>query len=59
VQRAIKKYRLWFGSTLPEDRGELVGWQRFRVAVEEQRIFLRHQQELAMEEWTRAVSRCR
>ncbi|MCE9528749.1 MAG: helix-turn-helix domain-containing protein, partial [Planctomycetales bacterium] len=51
VQRGIKKYRLWFGSTLPEDRGELVGWQRFRVAVEEQRIFLRHQQELAMEEW--------
>ncbi|MFN0021890.1 MAG: helix-turn-helix domain-containing protein, partial [Pirellulaceae bacterium] len=51
VQRGIKKYRLWFGSTLPEDRGELVGWQRFRVAVEERRIFLRHQQELAMEEW--------
>ena len=51
VQRAIKKYRRWFGSTLPEDRGELVGWQRFRVAVEERRIFLRHQQELAMEEW--------
>ena len=51
VQRAIKKYRRWFGSTLPEDRGELVGWQRFRVAVEERRILLQHQQELAMEEW--------
>src|SRR5687768_10299371 len=51
VQRAIKKYRLWFGTTLPEDRGELVGFARFRVAVEEQRIFLRHQQELAMDEW--------
>lgn len=54
VQQGIKKYRLWFGSTLPEDRAELVGWQRFRVAVEEQRIFLRHQQELAMEEWERS-----
>jgi len=51
VHRSIKKYRFWFGSTLPEDRGELVGWARFRVAVEEQRIFLRHQRELAMEEW--------
>jgi hypothetical protein len=51
VQRAIKKYRLWFGSTLPEDRGELTGFARFRVAIEEHRIFLRHQRELAMEEW--------
>ena len=51
MHRAIKKYRFWFGMTLPEDRGELVGWARFRVAVEEWRIFLRHQQELAMEEW--------
>src|SRR3954471_14558843 len=51
VQRAIAKYRRWFGTTLPEDRGELTGFARFRVAVEEQRIFLRHQQELAMEEW--------
>jgi hypothetical protein len=54
VHRAIKKYRLWFGTTLPEDRGEMTGWARFRVAVEEQRIFLRHQQELAMEEWERS-----
>jgi hypothetical protein len=51
VHRGIKKYRFWFGSTLPEDRGELTGFARFRVAVEEQRIFLRHQRELAMEEW--------
>src|SRR6185295_3808825 len=51
VHRAIKKYRFWFGSTLPEDRGELTGWARVRVAIEEQRIFLRHQRELAMEEW--------
>ena len=54
VHRAIKKYRLWFGMTLPEDRGEMIGWARFRVAVEEQKIFLRHQQELAMEEWERS-----
>jgi hypothetical protein len=51
VHRGIKKYRFWFGSTLPEDRGELTGWARVRVAIEEQRIFLRHQRELAMEEW--------
>ena len=51
VHRAIMKYRCWFGSTLPEDREELYGWARFRVAVEERRIFLQHQQELAMEEW--------
>src|SRR5690349_559172 len=51
VHRSVKKYRFWFGMTLPEDRGEMIGWARFRVAVEEQRIFLRHQQELAMEEW--------
>jgi len=51
VQRAIGKYRRWFGTTLPEDRGEMTGFARFRVAVEERRIFLRHQQELAMEEW--------
>src|SRR6185295_9112699 len=51
VHRGIKKYRFWFGSTLPEDRGELTGWSRVRVAIEEQRICLRHQRELAMEEW--------
>jgi hypothetical protein len=51
VHRGIKKYRFWFGSTLPEDRGQLTGWARVRVAIEEQRIFLRHQRELAMEEW--------
>ena len=51
VHRGIKKYRLWFGSTLPEDRGELTGWARVRVAVEEHRIFLRHQREMAMQEW--------
>ena len=51
VHRAIIKYRCWFGMTLPEDREELFGFARFRVAVEERRIFLRHQQELAMEEW--------
>src|SRR5262245_59519941 len=51
VHRAIQKYRRWFGSTLPEDRGELTGFARFRVALEEHRIFLRRQRELAMEEW--------
>ena len=51
VHRGIKKYRLWFGSTLPEDRGEMTGWARVRVAVEEHRIFLRHQREMAMQEW--------
>src|SRR3954463_15036813 len=43
VHRAIIKYRRWFGTTLPEDRGELVGFPRFRVAVEEHRLLLRHQ----------------
>ena len=51
VQRGIEKYRRWFGTTLPEDRGEMTGFSRFRVALEEHRIFLRHQRELAMEEW--------
>ena len=51
VHRAIAKYRRWFGTTLPEDRGEMTGFGRFRVALEEHRIFLRHQRELAMEEW--------
>jgi len=35
VHRGIKKYRFWFGSTLPEDRGELTGWARVRVANQE------------------------
>ena len=51
VQRTLKKYRDWFGTTLPEDRGEMIGFPRFRVAVEERRVLLRHQLEMAMEEW--------
>ena len=38
VQRTIVKYRGWFGTTLPEDRGEMIGFPRFRVAVEERRV---------------------
>ena len=54
VQRAIKRYRLWFGTTLPEDRGEITGFARYRIAVEEHRIFLEHQKQLAMQEWRRS-----
>ena len=51
VHRAIKRYRLWFGSTLPEDRGEITGFAKFRIALEEHRLFLVHQHELAMQTW--------
>lgn len=54
VHRDIDQYRRWFGTTLPEDRGELTGFAWFRVAVEEHRIFLEHQRRLAMEEWERS-----
>ncbi len=51
VHRAILKYRRWFGETLPEDRGEITGFAKFRIALEEHRLFLLHQHELAMQEW--------
>ncbi len=51
VHRAIARYRRWFGATLPEDRGEMTGFSRFRVALERHRLFLEHQQELSMQEW--------
>ena len=54
VHRDIEQYRRWFGTTLPEDRGALTGFARFRVALEEHRIFLEHQRGLAMEEWERS-----
>ena len=54
VHRSIKKYRCWFGATLPEDRGEMTGFSRFRVALERHRLFLEHQQELSMQEWAQS-----
>lgn len=54
VHRDIEQYRRWFGTTLPEDRGAMTGFARFRVALEEHRIFLEHQRGLAMEEWERS-----
>ncbi|MGI8980745.1 MAG: helix-turn-helix domain-containing protein [Pirellulaceae bacterium] len=54
VQRGIRKYRLWFGTTLPEDREEITGFAKYRIAVEEHRSFLEHQKQLAMQEWRRS-----
>lgn len=54
VSRALVRYRVWFGKSLPEDRGPTTAEDEFKVDIERHRIFLEHAQELALTAYHRS-----
>ncbi|MFN0018255.1 MAG: hypothetical protein ACKVP0_08355, partial [Pirellulaceae bacterium] len=54
VSRGISAVEFWLARTLPEDSGNLTGWERFRVAMVRHRIYLEHLKSQAEQEYQRS-----
>ena len=54
VSRGISAVEVWLARTLPEDSGNLTGWERFRVGMVRHRIYLEHLKSQEEKEYQRS-----
>jgi hypothetical protein len=54
ISRGISAVECWLARTIPDDSGNLSGFERFRVAMVRHRIYLEHLKSVAREEYERS-----